>query len=229
MRLAGLAALSSLILAGSALAGAAHAERVCTASAADPAITVALHIADDGMVEGGEVHWAVPNVRPDLPSMVHIVYPQAGDRAGSRPQSIITLNTVTGDDIARSSTASIEIVVDGTEQAVRAWDLYGQTVQQLNDQLPPQGISKASFLGAVPFTPNYEDGKRDIDSSAALTRIGDGARTLEVRLLGKDGAVLQDHTYMLSEMTAPPAKDVQTALAASLKMSQQDPGRCQMF
>ena len=224
MRLAGLAAVVSL-----ALAGAAHAERVCTGSAADPAISVALHVTDDGMVEGGEVHWAVPNVRPDLPSMVHIVYPLAGDRAGSRPQSIITLNTVTGDDIVRSSTASIEIVVDGMDQAVRAWDLYGQTVRQLNDRLPPQGISKASFLGAVPFTPNYEDGKRDIDSSTALMRIGDGARTLEVRLLGQDGAVLQDHTYMLFDMPTPPPGDVRTALAASLKMSQQDPANCQMF
>jgi hypothetical protein len=224
MRLAGLAAFVSL-----ALAGAAHAERVCTASAPDPAITVSLHVTDEGMVEGGEVHWAVPNVRPDLPSMVHIVYPLAGDRAGSRPLSIITLNTVTGDDIARSSTASIQIVVDGMEEAVRAWDLYAQTVQQLNDRLPPQGVSKASFLGAVPFTRNYQDGKRDIDSSAALTRIGDGAHTLEVRLLGQDGAVLQDHTYVLFDMPAPPPSDVQTALAASLKMSQQDPAHCQMY
>lgn len=224
MRLLGLAAFVSL-----ALAGAAHAERVCTASAPDPAITVSLHVTDEGMVEGGEVHWAVPNVRPDLPSMVHIVYPLAGDRAGSRPLSIITLNTVTGDDIARSSTASIQIVVDGMEEAVRAWDLYAQTVQQLNDRLPPQGVSKASFLGAVPFTRNYQDGKRDIDSSAALTRIGDGAHTLEVRLLGQDGAVLQDHTYVLFDMPAPPPSDVQTALAASLKMSQQDPAHCQMY
>jgi hypothetical protein len=229
MRLAGLAAVSSLVVAGVAFAGAAHAERVCTASAADPAISVALHLTDEGMVEGGEVHWAVPNVRPDLPSMVHIVYPLSGDRAGSRPQSIITLNTVTGVDIARSSTASIEIVVDGQDEAVRAWDLYGQTVQQLNDRLEPGGISKASFLGAVPFTPNYDDGKRDVDSSAALTRIGAGAHTLEVRLLGQDGAVLQDHTYRLFDMATPPPGDVQTALAASLKMSQQDPNRCQMF
>jgi hypothetical protein len=224
MRLAGLAALLSL-----ALAGGAHAERVCTASAADPAITVSIHVTDEGMVEGGEVHWAVPNVRPDLPSMVHIVYPLTGDRAGSRPQSIITLNTVTGADIARSPTASIEIVVDGMEEAVRAWDLYAQTVQQLNDRLPPQGVSKSSFLGAVPFTSRYQDGKRDIDSSAALTRIGDGAHTLEVRLLGQDGAVLQDHTYMLFDMPTPPPGDVRTALAASLRMSQQTPADCQMY
>jgi hypothetical protein len=139
------------------------------------------------------------------------------------------LNAVTGEDIVRSSTASIQIVVDGMEEAVRAWDLYGQTVQQLNDRLPPQGVSKASFLGAVPFTSNYQDGKRDIDSSAALTRIGDGAHTLEVRLLGQDGAILQDHTYMLFDMPSPPPGDVRTALAASLKMLQQDPAHCQMF
>jgi hypothetical protein len=228
MRLAGLAVLPSLAL-GLGLAGAAHAERVCTAPAADPAVSVSLHVTDEGMVEGGEVHWAVPNVRADQPSMVHIVYPLAGDRAGSRPLSIITLNAVTGDDIVRSSTASIEIVVDGMEQAVRAWDLYAQAVMQLNERPPAEGISKASFLGAVPFSPTYQDGKRDTDSSAALMHIGNGAHTLEVRLLGQDGLVLQDHTYRLFDMPAPPPGEVRMALAASLKMSQQAPASCQMF
>ena len=228
MRLAGLAVLPSLAL-GLCLADAAHAERVCTAPAADPAVSVSLHVTDEGMVEGGEVHWAVPNVRADQPSMVHIVYPLAGDRAGSRPLSIITLNAVTGDDIVRSSTASIEIVVDGMEEAVRAWDLYAQAVMQLNERPPAEGIRKASFLGAVPFTPTYQDGKRDTDSSAALMHIGNGAHTLEVRLLGQDGLVLQDHTYQLFDMPTPPPSDVRTALAASLKMSQQAPASCQMF
>jgi hypothetical protein len=228
MRLAGFALLPGLA-AGLCLAGAAHAERVCTAPAADPAVTVSLHLTDEGMVEGGEVHWAVPNVRADLPSMVHIVYPLAGDRAGSRPLSIITLNTATGADIVRSATASIQIVVDGMEEAVRAWDLYGQAVAQLNDRLPPDGVSKASFLGAVPFSPTYQDGKRDTDSSAALMHIGNGAHTLEVRLLGRDGLVMQDHTYRLFDMPTPPPGDVQMALAASLKMSQQDPAHCEMF
>ena len=211
------------------LASAAHAERVCTAQAADPAISVSLHVSDDGMVQGGEVHWAVPNVRPDLPSMVHIVYPLVGDKAGVRPLSIITRNAVTGDNIVRSSTASIQIVVDGAEEAIRAWDQYAQIVEQLNDQPPPQGVSKASFLGAVPFTSNYQDGRRDTDSSAALSRIADGAHTLEVRLLGKGGVVMDDHTYMLFDMGSPPPGDVKTALDASTKMAKQDPARCQPF
>ena len=69
------------LLSGLFAAGGARAERVCTAEAPDPAISVALRFTDDGKVQGGEVHWAVPNERPDLPSMVHIVYPLDGDRA----------------------------------------------------------------------------------------------------------------------------------------------------
>src|ERR1700755_924774 len=109
------------VLAGLSVAGAAHAERVCTAPGADPAVTVSLRLADDGMVRGGEVHWAVPNVRPDLPSMVHIVYPLDGDRAGSRAQEVITLNAVTGQDIVHSPSASVQIVIDGMTMAVRSW------------------------------------------------------------------------------------------------------------
>src|SRR5882757_7387139 len=106
MRRARFVAVPSL-LAGLTLAGAVRAEKVCTAPAADPAVSVSLHVAEDGMVEGGEVHWAVPNERPDLPSMVHLVYPLSGDHAGSRPLQVITLNAVTGKDIVRSPTASI--------------------------------------------------------------------------------------------------------------------------
>jgi hypothetical protein len=215
-------------VAGLFLAGAAHAERICTAPAADPAVSVALDVSDDGQVQGGEVHWAVPNVRPDLPSMVHIVYPLDGDHAGARPKSVITLNAVTGQDIGRSSTASIQIVIDGMEMAVRAWDLYAQAVAQLNAHPPEGGVDKASFVGAVPFTPSYQDGRRDVDSSAALVRIGEGAHTLQVRLLGQDGMALQDHTYHLYDMPAPPARDVKAALAAGLAMAR-DPSLCQSF
>ena len=217
--------LACIVFSALALAGAARAERVCTVPAADPAITVALHLSDDGMVQGGEVHWAVPNVRPDLPSMVHIVYPLDGDHAAARPLQLITLNAVTGEDIGRSPTASIQIVVDGMGMALRAWDLYGQAVAQLNAHPPEGGITKASFVGAVDFGPTYDDGRRDVDSSDALTRIGRGAHTLEVRLLGQDGTALQDHTYHLFDMPSPPAKDVQAAVATALRMAR-DPARC---
>jgi hypothetical protein len=213
------------VLAGLSLCGAAHAERVCTAPATDPAITVALYVSDDGMVDGGEVHWAVPNVRPDLPSMVHIVYPLDGDHAGPRPMSVITLNAVTGADMGRSPTASIQIVIDGMDMALRAWDLYGRAVAQLSANPPQDGFTRASFVGAVPFTPTFDDGRRDIDSSEALTRIAKGAHTLEVRLLGQDGMALQDHTYTLFDMSAPAARDVQAALAAGRAMAR-DPSRC---
>jgi hypothetical protein len=219
----------SCIAAGLTFAGSARAEKICTASAPDPAVTVSLHVTDDGMVEDGEVHWAVPSDRPDLPSMVHIVYPLSGDHAGSRPYQVITLNAVTGDEIIRSPTASIEIVVDGMEMAVRSWDLYAQAVEQLTQRPPPQGLSKASFLGAVPFSSTYQDGKRDIDSSAALMKIADGAHTLEVRLLGQDGMAMQDHTYELFNMPAPASSDVKSALEASQKMAQQDLARCRAY
>ena len=205
------------VLGGLALAGAAHAEHICTAASPDPAITVALRVSDDGRALGGEVHWAVPNERPDLPSMVHIVYPLDGDHAAARPNSVITLNAVTGKEIVRSPTASVQIVVDGMEMAVRAWDLYGQAVEQLNERSPPDGLQKASFVGPVTFTPIFDDGRRDVDSSQALSRIGHGASTLQVRLLGQDGMALQDHTYKLFAMTAPAAKDVQAALSADLQ------------
>ena len=112
---------------------------------------------------------------------------------------------------------------------MRAWDLYAQAVARLNQQPPEGGVTRASFLGAVPFTRTYEDGKRDTDSSAALMHIGNGAHTLEVRLLGRDGVVLQDHTYRLFDMPTPPPADVQSALAASLKLAKDDPARCQMY
>jgi hypothetical protein len=217
------------LFAGLALAGAAHAEKICTAPAADPAVSVALYVMDDGTVEGGEVHWAVPNVKPDLPSMVHIVYPLTGDHAGARPLQVITLNAVDGSEIVRSPTASIEIVVDGMEMAVRSWDLYAQAVEQLTLRPPPEGLGKASFLGAVPFSPTYQDGKRDIDSSAALMKIASGAHTLEVRLLGQDGMAMQDHTYQLFDMPTPASSDVKSALDASLRMAKQDPARCQEY
>ena len=86
-----------------------------------------------------------------------------------------------------------------------------------------------SQTGAVPFTPNYQDGRRDTDSSAALSRIAMGAHTLEVRLLGKGGVVMDDHTYNLFDMGSPPPGDVKTALDASMKMAQQNLNRCQMF
>jgi hypothetical protein len=216
------------VLVGLTLAGAAHAERVCTAPGADPAVTVSLHLADDGKVEGGEVHWAVPNVRPDLPSMVHIVYPLEGDRAGTRPASVIALTAVTGDDIVRSPTASIQIVVDGMEMAVRAWDVYGQAVARLHQDPPEGGVSKASFVGAVTFTPSFQDGRRDIDSTEALRRIEKGAHTMEVRLLGQDGMAMQDHTYRLFDMPAPPVRDVQAALAKATAMAGET-GRCQTY
>ncbi len=221
--------LACAVLTTLALTSVARAERVCTVAAADPAITVALHVSDEGMVQGGEVHWAVPNVRPDLPSMVHIVYPLDGDHAAARPLSVITLNAVTGEDIGRSPTASIQIVVDGVGMALRAWDLYGQAVAQLNAHPPEGGVTKASFVGAVDFGPTYDDGRRDIDSTDALTRIGRGAHTLEVRLLGQDGMALQDHTYHLFDMPTPAARDVRTALAASLKMVQDNSAQCQMY
>ena len=216
-------------LSGLVLAGAAHAEKICTAPAPDPAVSVALYVADDGAVEGGEVHWAVPNVRPDLPSMVHIVYPLSGDHAGARPLQLITLNTVDGSEIVHSPTASIQIVVDGMEMAVRSWDLYAQAVEQLKQSPPPEGLAKTSFLGAVPFSPTYEDGKRDIDSSAALMRIASGAHTLEVRLLGQDGLAMQDHTYRLFDMPAPASSDVKSAMEASLRLAKQSPARCQDY
>ena len=216
------------VLAGLSVAGAAHAERVCTAPAADPAVTVSLHLTDDGMVEGGEVHWAVPNVRPDLPSMVHIVYPLDGDRAGARPAEVIALTAVTGDDIVRSPTASIQIVVDGMQMAVRAWDVYGQAVARLNQDPPEGGVSKASFVGAVTFAPIFQDGRRDVDSSEALRSIEKGAHTMEVRLLGQDGMAMQDHTYRLFDMPGPPVRDVQAALARATQMAGQT-GVCQTY
>jgi hypothetical protein len=216
------------MIAGLSVAGAAHAERVCTAPGADPAVTVSLHLADDGMVEGGEVHWAVPNVRPELPSMVHIVYPLDGDRAAPRPAEVIALTAVTGDDIVRSPTASIQIVLDGMQMAVRAWDVYGQAVARLNQDPPAGGVSKASFVGAVTFTPSFQDGRRDIDSSEALRRIEQGAHTMQVRLLGQDGLALQDHTYRLFDMPAPPVRDVQAALAKASQMAG-EAGRCQAY
>jgi hypothetical protein len=213
------------LLAGLAAASAAHAERVCTAAAADPAITVALHLDDAGVTQAGEVHWAVPNVQPDLPSMVHIVYPLDGERAGDHPLAVITLNAVTGNDIARSPTASIQIVVDGMEMAVRAWDLYGQTVASLQANPPEGGVEKASFVGAVSFSPRYQDGRKDIDSDQALRRIGTGAHSMEVRLLGQDGLALQDHTYRLFDMGRPAKDDVQSALDRARALVSQ-PERC---
>jgi hypothetical protein len=205
------------LLGGLAAAGAAHAEHICTSTSPDPAVSVALRVGDDGRALGGEVHWAVPNDRPDQPSMVHIVYPLDGDHAASRPNSVITLNIVTGKEIVRSPTASVQIVVDGMEMAVRAWDAYGQVVEQLSEKTTPDGLQKASFYGPVTFTPIFDDGRRDTDSSQALTRIGRGAATLQVRLLGQDGMAMQEHTYKLSDMTAPAAKDVQAALTADLQ------------
>jgi hypothetical protein len=216
------------LLGGLSAATGAHAERVCTSEAPDSAITVALRFTDDGKVQGGEVHWAVPNDRPELPSMVHIVYPLDGDHAASRPASVITLNAVTGKEITRSPTASVQIVIDGTEMAVRAWDLYGQAVEQLAEKSTPDGLQKASFVGAVAFTPSFQDGRRDVDSAQALSRLGKGADTLQVRLLGQDGMAMQEHTYKLFAMTAPAAKDVQAALAADLKKAS-DPASCQMY
>ncbi len=203
-------------------AGAAHAEQVCAANAADQAVSVSLRLTDDGMLEGGQVHWAVPNVRPDLPSMVHIVYPLDGDKAGARAQEVITLNAVTGLDIAHSPSASVQIVIDGMTMAVRSWDLYGQAVEALNAHPPEGGITKASFVGAVPFSYQYDDGRRDVDSTAALTQIGKGAQTLEVRLLGQDGMALQEHTYHLFDMPSPPAQAVQAALASA-----RNPAHCE--
>lgn len=218
------------VLAGLTAAGAARAERVCTAAAPDPSVSVALRFGDDGKVRGGEVHWAVPGERPDLPSMVHIVYPLDGDHAGSRPNSVITLNAVTGKEISRSPTASVQIVIDGMDMAVRPWELYGQAVEQLSAQQPPDGLARASFVGAVTFTPSFEDGRRDVDSVQALNRIGKGANTLQVRLLGQDGAALQEHSYQLASMTAPAAQDVQAALASDL-LKARDPtsAACQTY
>ena len=215
-------------LAGLAVAGVAHAERICTAPAPDPSVSVALRFGDDGKVRGGEVHWAVPGERPDLPSMVHIVYPLDGDHAAARPNSVITLNAVTGKDITRSPTASVQIVIDGMDMAVRPWDLYGQAVEQLSAQQPPEGLAKASFVGAVTFTPSFDDGRRDVDSLQALNRIGKGANLLQVRLLGQDGMALQEHSYQLSSMTAPSAQDVQAALAADLQKAR-DLTSCQNY
>ena len=216
------------ILAGLSAAGAARAEHVCTAPAADPAVSVSLYYGDDGKVQGGEVHWAVPNVRPDLPPMVHIVYPLDGDHAASKPKEVITLNAVTGQEIVRSPTASVQIVIDGMEMALRPWELYGQAVEALNQHPPEGGIGKASFVGAVPFTPSFQDGQRDIDSLEALNKIGKGASTLQVRLLGQDGLALQEHTYSLNDMTAPSVQDVRVALAADLQKAR-DLSACQTY
>jgi hypothetical protein len=205
------------VLAGIAAAGAAHAERICTSSGSDPAVTVALRFADDGKVEGGEVHWAVPSGSPDKPSMVHIVYPLDGDHAGARPASVITLNVVTGKEITRSPTASVQIVIDGMDMAVRPWEDYGRAVEQLTAQQPPEGLAKATLFGPVTFTPSFDDGRRDVDSLQALSRIGKGANTLQVRLLGQDGMPMQEHSYELYAMTAPSAQDVQAAVAADLQ------------
>jgi hypothetical protein len=213
------------VLAALAVAGVAHAERICTAVAPDPSVSVALRFGDDGKARGGEVHWAVPGERPDLPSMVHIVYPLDGDHAAARPNSVITLNAVTGKDITRSPTASVEIVIDGMDMAVRPWDLYGQAVEQLSAQQPPEGLAKASFVGPVTFTPSFDDGRRDVDSLQALNRIGKGANTLQVRVLGQDGMALQEHSYQLSSMTAPSAQEVQAALANLQKA----PSSCQSY
>lgn len=215
-------------LASLAAVGAARAERICTAPAADPAVSVSLYFGDDGKAQGGEVHWAVPNVRPDLPPMVHIVYPLDGDHAASRPSSVITLNAVSGQEIERSPTASVQIVIDDMEMALRPWDLYGQAVEQLTQNPPAGGIGKASFVGAVPFTPSFQDGQRDIDSAEALNKIGRGANTLQVRLLGQDGLALQEHTYNLNDMTAPSVQDVRSALAAGLQQAR-DLSTCQAY
>jgi hypothetical protein len=212
-------------LAGLAAAGAAHAERICTSAGSDPAVTVALRLGDDGKVQGGEVHWAVPSGSPDKPSMVHIVYPLDGDHAGSRPNSVITLNVVTGKEITRSPTASVQIVIDGMDMAVRPWEDYGRAVEQLTAQQPPEGLAKATLFGPVTFTPSFDDGRRDIDSLQALSRIGKGANTLQVRLLGQDGMPMQEHSYELYAMTAPSVQDVQAAVAADLQKAH-SPASC---
>ena len=218
------------VLAGLAAAGGAHAERVCTAVAPDPSVTVALRFGDDGQPRGGEVHWAVPGEGPGQPSMVHIVYPLDGDHAGARPDSVITLNLVTGKEITRSPTASVQIVIDGMDMAVRPWDAYGQVIEQLSAQKPADGLAKASFYGPVTFTPSFDDGRRDTDSLQALSRIGKGANVLQVRLLGQDGMAMQEHSYRLASMTAPAAQDVQAALAADLQRAR-DPASaaCQTY
>jgi hypothetical protein len=214
------------LIGGLFAAGAARADHVCTAAAPDPAVSVALRYADDGKVEGGEVHWAVPGERPGQPSMVHIVYPLDGDHAASRPASVITLNAVTGKELTRSSTASVQIVIDGMDMAVRAWDLYGEAVEQISEKSTPDGLQKASFIGPVTFTPSFQDGQRDIDSAQALSHLSKGASTLQVRLLAQDGMAMQEHTYRLFDMTAPAAKDVKAALTL---LKTPDPAACQAF
>ena len=222
-------ALCILALTGGlSAAGTAHAAHVCTAVAPDPSITVAIRFADDGKLQGGEVHWAVPNEKPDLPSMVHIVYPLDGDHAGARPNQVITLNAVTGREITRSPTASVQIVIDGMDMAVRAWDLYGEAVEQLAEKSTPDGMQKATLVGPVVFAPSFEDGRRDIDSNQALGRLAKGASTLQVRLLGQDGTAMQDHTYHLFDMRAPAAKDVQVAVAEGLQKAK-NLSSCQSF
>ena len=217
------------LLGGLFAAGGARAERICTSAAPDPAVTVALRFNEDGKAVGGEVHWALPGEKPDQPSMVHIVYPLDGDHAASRPTSVIILSAVTGREITRSPTASVQIVVDGMEMAVRAWDLYSEAVEQLQEKTTPDGLQKASFVGAITFTPSFDDGRRDVDSSQALSRIGKGgANTLQVRLLGQDGMAMQEHTYRLFTMAAPPAQDVQAALAADLQKAR-DLQSCPMY
>ena len=58
----------------------------------------------------------------------------------------------------------------------------------------------------------------------ALSRIGKGATTLEVRLLGQDGMPMQDHSYQLFAMTAPSVQDVQAAMQKA-----RDPASCQNY
>jgi hypothetical protein len=215
-------------VAGLCAAGAAHAERICTAVAPDPSVTVALHFGDDGKVQGGEVHWAVPGEKPDQPSMVHIVYPLDGDHAAARPNQVITLNAVTGREITRSPTVSVQIVIDGMDMAVRPWDAYGQAIEQLNAAGAGNGLDRASFVGPVYFTSSFDDGRRDIDSLQALTRLSKGASTLQVRLLGQDGMALQEHTYKLFAMGTPAGADVKAALAADLAKAR-DLSSCQSY
>jgi hypothetical protein len=101
-------------------------------------------------------------------------------------------------------------------------------VEQLAEKSTPDGLQKATLVGPVVFTPSFDDGRRDVDSSQALSRIGKGANTLQVRLLGQDGLAMQDHTYKLFDMTAPAAKDVQVAVAATLQKAR-DLTSCQSF
>jgi hypothetical protein len=199
-RLLTIVALSVSGLGGALAAVQSPPHNICTGG--DPIrdespVSVTLTVSSSGVVEHSAAVWRLSKPgQATSPPIAFVYYPVDNGVVGRRPESISVLELVSFNPPLPTPTASILLLVDGVEKTRRPWRMFETAMTQISNGGPvPTAVG-----GVIPFNANLPEGAPDTGLASLIDGIGSGSvQSLELRLIGAKGRIINNRTYDLSD------------------------------